>query len=107
LPEGLSSPGVSVYGIEDAAGRPVGRLMLGERDANGRRVMFVYDVVVDDAFRGRGFGRAAMRFAEEEARRRGLGRIELNVFGRNEVARSLYRSLGYEEFAVGMGKDVA
>jgi ribosomal protein S18 acetylase RimI-like enzyme len=47
-----------------------------------------------------------MVFAEEEARRRGLDRVVLNVFGRNEVARRLYRSLGYEENAVAMSKTV-
>jgi predicted GNAT family acetyltransferase len=30
----------------------------------------------------------------------------LNVFGGNEVARNLYRSLGYEELAALMRKDL-
>jgi RimJ/RimL family protein N-acetyltransferase len=37
----------------------------------------------------------------------GLDRIELNVFGHNERARGLYRSLGYDELAVLMGKTLA
>jgi ribosomal protein S18 acetylase RimI-like enzyme len=45
-----------------------------------------------------------MLLAEGEARRRGLSRVALNVFGGNEVARNLYRSLGYEETAVTMRK---
>ena len=45
-----------------------------------------------------------MLFAE--ARRRGYGRLGLNVFGNNDVARSLYRSLGYEENGVFMTKAV-
>jgi ribosomal protein S18 acetylase RimI-like enzyme len=51
---------------------------------------------VGEAFRGRGYGRAAMQLAEEEARRHGLRRLGLNVFGHNPVASSLYTSLGYE-----------
>jgi ribosomal protein S18 acetylase RimI-like enzyme len=47
-----------------------------------------------------------MLLAEDEARARGLGRVELNVFGGNEVARDLYRSLGYRESAVQMAKDL-
>jgi hypothetical protein len=31
----------------------------------------------------------------------------MNVFGGNDVARGLYRSLGYEERAVMMGKKLA
>jgi hypothetical protein len=33
-----------------------------------------------------------------------VARVDLNVFGGNEVARALYRSLGYEEIAVYMRK---
>jgi hypothetical protein len=47
-----------------------------------------------------------MLLAEDEARKRGRSRLELNVFGGNEVARKLYRSLGYVEAAVHMGKDL-
>jgi ribosomal protein S18 acetylase RimI-like enzyme len=47
-----------------------------------------------------------MLLAEDEARRRGLTRIELNVFGGNEVARNLYRSLGYVETSAQMAKDL-
>jgi ribosomal protein S18 acetylase RimI-like enzyme len=47
-----------------------------------------------------------MEFAEEEARRRGLDRVALNVFGRNVTARGLYRSLGYRESAVFMEKEL-
>jgi RimJ/RimL family protein N-acetyltransferase len=43
---------------------------------------------------------------EDEARARGVHRIELHVFGGNDVARGLYRSLGYVETSVLMGKDL-
>ncbi len=68
--------------------------------------MIVYDVDVDEPYRGRGYGKAAMIFAEEEARRRGVTRITLRVGVRNEVARNLYRSLGFEESDVAMSKPV-
>jgi ribosomal protein S18 acetylase RimI-like enzyme len=48
-----------------------------------------------------------MQLAEVEARSHGLPRIALNVFGGNEVARNLYRSLGYAETSVQMAKDLA
>ena len=47
-----------------------------------------------------------MELAEVEARRLGLARVELNVFGGNEAARGLYRSLGYAEWAVSMAKEL-
>ena len=45
-----------------------------------------------------------MMLAEDEARRRGLDTVTLNVFGGNEPARGLYRALGYDETAVFMTK---
>jgi GNAT superfamily N-acetyltransferase len=51
------------------------------RDDSFQRAMFVYDIRVDESQRGKGYGRAAMVFAEEEARRRGHDRVALNVFG--------------------------
>jgi len=47
-----------------------------------------------------------MLLAEAEAHRRGFRRIGLNVFGGNEIARNLYRSLGYTETAIHMRKNL-
>ncbi len=106
LPEGLATPGHWVFVLE-LDGTPVGRLWLAERETDGRKVMFIYDIQVHEEHRGRGFGRAAMELAEAEARARGIGRLELNVFGGNTVARGLYLSMGYVERAVLMAKDLA
>lgn len=105
LPLGLDTPGHAIFVIE-ADGQRVGRLWLAELESGGRRMVFVYDISIDDAYQGRGYGRAAMRLAEDEARARGLGRIELNVFGGNAVARRMYHSLGYVEQSVQMAKDL-
>lgn len=105
LPKGLDTPGHELFVVE-AGGQRVGVLWLAERDSGGRRVYWIYNVEIDEEHRGRGYGRAAMLLAEEEARRRGLSRIELNVFGGNDVARGLYRSLGYAENSVQMAKDL-
>jgi len=84
----------------------VGELWLSEREEDLRRVLWVYDLRVDERHRGRGFARAAMEFAEQEAGRRGLSHVALNVSGGNEAARGLYRSLGYSEDAISMSKPV-
>jgi ribosomal protein S18 acetylase RimI-like enzyme len=104
LPGAKPGLGQWVFAIE-SAGERVGELWLGERDDElSRGALWVYDVEIDAARRGRGLGRAAMLLAEDEARRRGCERVVLNVFARNEVARGLYRSLGYEESSVLMAK---
>jgi ribosomal protein S18 acetylase RimI-like enzyme len=105
LPAGLATPNHWVFALE-VDGAPAGRLWLAEREIDGRRAVFIFDIHVDEAFRGRGFGRAAMLLAEGEAIDRGIHRIELYVFGGNAVARGLYRSLGYVERSIRMAKDL-
>ncbi|HET7141329.1 MAG TPA: GNAT family N-acetyltransferase [Candidatus Limnocylindria bacterium] len=105
LPQGLDTPGHWISVIE-AGGEQVGILWLAERPHGREKECWIYDIEIDEAHRGRGFGRAAMELAEAEARSHGLSRIALNVFGGNEVARNLYRSVGYVETSVQMAKDL-
>jgi ribosomal protein S18 acetylase RimI-like enzyme len=94
-----------MYAIEHD-GRFAGYLWLCNRDGELGHSLFVYAVEIDDELRGRGLGRAAMVFAEQEAQRLGIAKVALNVFGGNAAARHLYLSLGYEETAVHMEKRV-
>jgi ribosomal protein S18 acetylase RimI-like enzyme len=103
LPQGLETPGHWLFAVE-ADGRRVGTVWFAERVLDGRTVAYLYEIEIDEAERGRGLGRAAMEAFEREAARRGLAELELNVFGGNMVARSLYQSLGWRETAVHMAK---
>ena len=105
LPDGLATPDHFMYAIEHD-GRFAGYLWLCNRDGELGHSLFVYAVEIDDELRGRGLGRAAMVFAEEEAQRLGIAKVALNVFGGNAAARHLYLSLGYEETAMHMEKRV-
>jgi ribosomal protein S18 acetylase RimI-like enzyme len=101
--DGFRTAGHAVFALEDdSSGERVGSLWLGERP----HALAVYDVYVEEGLRGRGYGRAAMLLAEDEARRRGFDQIVLNVFAGNVVARSLYESLGYQERGVSMSKSL-
>ena len=66
--------------------------------------VYVSDIEIDEALQGRGLGRATMLAAEELAREAGLRHIALNVFGWNNRAEALYRSLGYPVDSTQMGK---
>jgi ribosomal protein S18 acetylase RimI-like enzyme len=83
---------------------PVGVLWLGPFAPAHPHDWWVFDVEIDEAHRGRGYGRAAMRLAEERARAHGAVKLGLNVFGHNTVARGLYESLGYGTTAITMAK---
>jgi ribosomal protein S18 acetylase RimI-like enzyme len=105
LPDGVDSPDTLVYTAEDGAGRPVGWLWLSlPSEANGRDAAWVYEIAVDPGERGKGYGRAIMRAAEDELVRRGVARLALNVFTDNPVAVRLYESLGFQVMAQQMAK---
>jgi ribosomal protein S18 acetylase RimI-like enzyme len=101
---GVSTPGQLVFRI--VAGLVgVGWLWLGVPGPEPDQGMgWVFNIEIESAFRGRGYGRTAMRLAEDEARARGMKSLGLNVHGQNMVARSLYESLGYETTALQMRK---
>jgi ribosomal protein S18 acetylase RimI-like enzyme len=103
FPGRVPSPEQLVYVLE-ADGERVGELWLCDRDDPLQHALFIYFVGIDSEHRGKGYGKAAMELVESEARRLGVDRVALSVFGRNEVARNLYRSPGYEENAVSMTK---
>lgn len=71
LPHGLHTEGHRFFVAEDDAGEHVGELWLGMRHLNGADVVWVYDVRVDEARRGLGYGRLIMRSAEDRAREMG------------------------------------
>jgi ribosomal protein S18 acetylase RimI-like enzyme len=103
LPHGLDTPGTWLMRVLDEHGEPVGVLWLGpHRERDG--VLYVYEVEIDEAHRGRGLGRAAMLAAEQLVRESGAHEIGLNVFGFNEPAKRLYDSLGYRVIATQMTK---
>lgn len=55
----------------------------------------IQGLAVADEVRGRGVGRALIRAAVEETRRRGARRLTLRVLGHNTPARKLYESEGF------------
>jgi ribosomal protein S18 acetylase RimI-like enzyme len=99
LPDGLETADVWIWAAE-AEGRRVGTVFLGRRGED----LWLYDITIDADERGKGHGRAAMLALEEEVRQLGARSVTLNVWGGNEIARGLYRSLGYVEESVHMRK---
>lgn len=82
----------------DASGHRVGATWYGpipgREDIPGARWLF--QIIVEEGLRGRGYGRAMLAAAEDLLRREGWSALHLNVFAFNEVAYSLYESSGYQ-----------
>jgi len=99
LPEGLATANTWIWAVEDDR-RVVGTVFVGIRDGGA----WLYDITIAESERGKGYGRAAMTALENEVRTLGHDMIGLNVWGGNDVARGLYRSLDWAEESVYMRK---
>lgn len=60
----------------------------------GKPGLYLEDLFVRPAYRGRGYGKALMVFVARLARARGCGRLEWSVLDWNRPAREFYRTLG-------------
>lgn len=105
FPDGVPTPSQRIFDVM-VDGTAVGFLWIAPRDDAEPDHWWVWDVEIDEAFRGRGLGRAAMLLAEEAARAEGAASLGLNVFGGNTVAKALYDSLDYVETSIRMRKSL-
>ncbi|WP_127820463.1 ribosomal protein S18-alanine N-acetyltransferase [Microbacterium sp. CPCC 204701] len=92
--EELSSPH-GWYVVDQEAGRIVG--YAGLRAVRTATDADVQTIALAEAARGRGRGRALLRTLLEEASRRGVSHVFLEVRADNPVAQSLYVSEGFFE----------
>ncbi|SBT65504.1 Acetyltransferase (GNAT) family protein [Micromonospora sediminicola] len=107
LPRGMATPDMLFLIGETADGSPVGHLWIGLTHPRGvPDCAFLYDIEVSPERRGAGLGRALLAAGETAARERGARALELNVFGANERAASLYRTSGYRVVTQHMRKDL-
>jgi GNAT superfamily N-acetyltransferase len=74
-----------------------------ERDRTAAKVS---SIVVDQASRGHGVGRALMEELEQEARLRGCALIFLTTAERRADAHAFYQALGYEHTGRRFAKDL-
>ncbi len=76
----------------------LGYLWIGEGGniMTGLKHGYVYDIFVEEEFRGKGIGRILMEKAESFCRERGYSRILLMVSVSNQVAISLYDKMGFK-----------
>ncbi|MCS5717942.1 GNAT family N-acetyltransferase [Herbiconiux sp. CPCC 205763] len=104
FPDGAPAEGQLVFEVVTGDGEFVGVLWIGPMSPRHPQEWWVFDIEIDEAYRGRGVGRETMLLAETEARAHGAVKLGLNVFGHNTVAQRLYTSLGYETTAITMAK---
>lgn len=107
FPDGRPAAGHRLLVLEQD-GTTIGRAWVGPHPyrPDEPAAAWLYDIQVDEDFRGRGHGRNCLELVEAELARDGITELGLNVFADNDVARRLYASHGYREVAVTMTKEL-
>jgi RimJ/RimL family protein N-acetyltransferase len=101
LPNGLATENHYFFIIfADEETEPVGTLWFARQKGKA----FIYDIVIHEPFRRRGYATQAFRALEDKVCQLGLKTISLHVLGYNHAARTLYQKLGYTETNVMMSK---
>jgi RimJ/RimL family protein N-acetyltransferase len=97
LPHGLASKNQYLFSIEDEElGRKLGMIWFAVHDTGQHPSVFVYDLLIHEEFRRRGYGTQALIALEEKVRSLGIDTISLHVFAHNRAARALYEKVGYK-----------
>ena len=108
LPDGTLTRDHYLYSVRDeSVPAEVGILWISPRDSGAGRTLWIYDVIVHDGFRRRGYASSILHLVEDKARELGAAKVELHVFGHNHGARALYEKLGYTPTSIVMAKPVS
>ncbi len=108
LPEGTATRDHSLYSVRDeSVPAEVGILWISPRDSGVGRSVWIYDIIVHEPFRRRGYARQILDLVETKAQELGAEKVELHVFGHNHGARALYDRMGYETTSIIMSKPVS
>ncbi len=108
LPNGLDTKDHFLFMIVDEAiGEAIGFIWLMVEQTGMQRSMTIVNVLIYEAFRGRGYGTQALYLVEEKVAALGMDRVTLHAFGHNTRARSLYERLGYVTTNVHMAKKIS
>jgi len=105
LPQGVRTEGMILRSVV-ARGVPVGWVWAGLPGSPRPGTGWLHNIGIDDPFRSKGYGRAAVAAVEAELARRGVRRMGLDVHGSNLGARRFYQRLGYRLVSQQMVKDL-
>jgi RimJ/RimL family protein N-acetyltransferase len=107
LPERTLTRDHYLYSVRDESiPAEVGILWISPRNSGTGRTLWIYDVIVHEGFRRRGYASRILHLVEDKARELGAAKVELHVFGHNHGARALYAKLGYTPTSIVMAKPV-
>ena len=107
LPDGVATNNHYLFTIEDeATDSQVGSIWFAVHDQQLQPLAFVYDFLIYEEFRRRGYGTQALLALEAKVKELGIAKIALHVFGDNHVAKALCEKVGYEITSSWMAKKI-
>ena len=107
LPEGPATRNHFLYSVRDeSTGADVGTVWFALRDSGVGRSVWIYDIIIHENFRRRGYASRTLEIVEDRARELGARSVELHVFGHNHRARALYEKVGFNETSITMAKPI-
>ena len=100
LPDGIHSKDQYLWSIVDEASNNIGVLWVQIKEGKA----FIFDFIIDEAFRGKGYGKQALAAMDEKLKSIDVQSVALHVFGDNVVAQELYKKMGFEITGIHMRK---
>ncbi len=105
LKDGLSTQGHFLFNVvEKERGETIGQVWFNVE--NDKKRAFLYDIMIHEPYRGKGYGRKTLQLVEENVREMGASHLGLHVFAHNQVAINLYKTQGYYTTSFNMQKDL-
>ena len=107
LPDGPATPDNYVYSLAAAGEEAAVGVMWFAVPPWKPPIAFIYDLLIYEAYRRRGYATLALQALEEKVRGLGLDRIGLHVFAHNPAGRALCEKAGYAVTDINMAKKLA
>jgi ribosomal protein S18 acetylase RimI-like enzyme len=101
LPDGILSQNQYLWSICDETEK-MGVLWVEVKKGKA----FIYDFVIEEPLRGRGFGKQALIAMEEKLKAMEVESVGLHVFGDNVGAQELYKKMGFRITGIQMKKSL-
>lgn len=105
LKDGLSTRGHFLYNVLDRETGETAGLIWFKVD-KAKKSAFLYDILIHEAYRGKGYGKKTLELLEAKLRQMGVTQLGLHVFGHNQVAVNLYKTQGFYTASFNMQKDL-
>jgi ribosomal protein S18 acetylase RimI-like enzyme len=104
----LKRENIETFIAEDERHRRVGHVLVGQNSNPmiGLTIGFIYDIFVEEKFRGKGIGKLLIEKAEDYCRKKGYSRIALGVSTTNDSAIRLYNRTGFKPERMTMAKEI-